>query len=322
MPVPPRQPLISIVVPCHNYGRFLGEAIESLQRQTWPSWECIIIDDGSTDNTEQVAEHYAKLDARIRVLSQPKRGVSAARNAGLSACIGDYVQFLDADDKLDPEKLERHAMYLMAKPDADIVYGDVGYFHEGDGDLATPVSRRLHFARISGQGEDVLASLLRRNIMVVNAPMIRRSALDDIGPFNQDLAGHEDWEYWIRLAIAGKTFHFLAAPNAKALVRVHAASAVQNAVPMLMTNLAVRQQLAQKNLTPRLARINRYGMGLQWAKLAKLTLKMGHPVQALRYGVTSLLRSRFDPRVGFFLLAPQKSLTRLMLGMERLSRRR
>lgn len=317
----PPPPLVSVIVPCFNYGRYLPDCLNSLRSQSWPHWECIVVDDGSSDQSGQVASQFAARDSRFRVISQANLGVSAARNAGILASVGQYVQFLDADDRIEPEKLQRQAAYLLANPDVDVVYGDVDYFRTDGGELATPVSRRLRFAGASGKGEDVLAALLRRNIMVVNAPMMRRLALDETGPFNEGLAGHEDWEYWIRLAMAGKTFHFLPAPHTRALVREHAASAVQDVAPMLLTNLAVRQQIARMPLTPQLARINRFGIGLQWAKLAKLTIKKGHPVQALRHGGTSLLRSGFDPRVAFFLLAPQEPLTRLMLWLERRSRR-
>ena len=95
-------PLVSVVIPCYNQAHFLSEAIESVLSQTCESFEIIVVDDGSTDNTSELASRYQK----VRLLRQENRGVSAARNAGLAESEGEYVVFLDADDRLLPEALE------------------------------------------------------------------------------------------------------------------------------------------------------------------------------------------------------------------------
>ncbi|HJU48612.1 MAG TPA: glycosyltransferase family A protein, partial [Gaiellaceae bacterium] len=117
-------PLVSVVIPCFNDAEFLGDALASLCAQTLQDWECIVVDDGSTDETAAVAAMRAGEDKRIRYLWQANSGLSAARNAGLAVCGGQYVQFLDADDMLEPRKLEFHADTLAQEPAVDIVYGD------------------------------------------------------------------------------------------------------------------------------------------------------------------------------------------------------
>ena len=99
-------PKVSIIVPCYNQAQYLSEALQSVLGQTYENWECIIVNDGSPDNTKEVAQEWVKKDSRFIYLYKENGGLSSARNAGLDIAKGDYVQFLDADDILQVEKLE------------------------------------------------------------------------------------------------------------------------------------------------------------------------------------------------------------------------
>jgi len=99
-------PPVSIIVPCHNAARFLGETIDSVLAQTFPAFELIVVDDGSTDGTADVIDRYRRLDGRLKCDSGPNRGVSAARNRGTELARGRYLQYLDADDLLRPHALQ------------------------------------------------------------------------------------------------------------------------------------------------------------------------------------------------------------------------
>src|SRR4051794_34828743 len=129
---------ISVVVPAYNYAQFLPVALDSIIAQTYADWECIIVDDGSTDDTAAVADAYVRRDPRFRYIHQANRGLAGARNTGVRNATGDAIQFLDADDRLLPPKLERHAAYLEAHPECDIVYGDVWFFRSETPDVLTP----------------------------------------------------------------------------------------------------------------------------------------------------------------------------------------
>lgn len=98
-------PLVSIIIPCYNQAAFLPDTIRSLQAQTLANWECIVVDDGSTDESAAIVRQFANQDIRIRLLSKSNGGSASARNAGLQQAQGEYIQFLDADDIIQPDKL-------------------------------------------------------------------------------------------------------------------------------------------------------------------------------------------------------------------------
>ena len=114
-------PKVSIIIPCYNQATYLPKAIASLQAQTLADWECIIVDDGSHDNTAEVAANAALLDHRLRLIQQQNGGSSAARDTGLRQAKGTYIQFLDADDTIAVDKLERQTKQ-MDKEGMDISY--------------------------------------------------------------------------------------------------------------------------------------------------------------------------------------------------------
>src|SRR4051812_48468776 len=99
------KPLVSIIIPSYNYGRFLAQTLDSVLAQTYTNWECIIVDDGSKDNSGEIAAAYEQKDTRIRYIYQQNQGIATTRNTGLQNIKGDYVQYLDADDMLPPEKI-------------------------------------------------------------------------------------------------------------------------------------------------------------------------------------------------------------------------
>src|SRR4051812_32020991 len=103
----PMPPAISVVIPAHNAGDTLGDTLASLYAQTFAAWEALVVDDGSSDDTAEVAAAWAARDLRIRVLGRSQGGVSAARNDGIAEARHDWLLFLDADDRLDPDHLSR-----------------------------------------------------------------------------------------------------------------------------------------------------------------------------------------------------------------------
>ena len=242
-------------MPCYNQARFLPEAVQSLQAQTYPHWECLIVNDGSTDETEQVAQTLSRSDDRIRFFSQPNGGLSAARNRGLAEARGQYLQFLDADDLIEPEKLNAQARHLDHSPADDTVYSDVRYFPDGDR------KRRLYsmgkreypwLVEMAQSKEPTFTKLLARNIMAVNCPLVRRSLIEKVGTFDQQLRAYEDWDYWLRCAARGASFRFVGVPNGLALVRSHSGSMSRDDGRMFEAQYRVRLKISRSIADPAL----------------------------------------------------------------------
>lgn len=219
--------LVTIVIPAFNYGHLIAHTLDSVGAQSAPHWECLVVDDGSTDETARTVADFAHRDPRFRYLSQRNAGLSAARNAGLRQAKGTYLQFLDADDLIEEKKLEYQAAHLDAHPEVGIVYGPARYFPTDD------VSRRRYsptdpdrpfMPEVSGSGAVMVSALLHANIMPVNSALVRREVVDRVGYFDERLHALEDWEYWIRCALAGVQFHFLDRERTHGLVRIHAGS--------------------------------------------------------------------------------------------------
>ena len=104
---PDRHPLVSVIIPCYNYALYLPESVGSIIKQTYSNWECIIVDDGSTDNTKEVVQQLCAKDDRIKYFLQSNSGPTVARNYGLAVAKGDLIQFLDADDLIENPKIEK-----------------------------------------------------------------------------------------------------------------------------------------------------------------------------------------------------------------------
>lgn len=239
-------PLVSIIMPTYNYGRMIGETLKSLCAQTYRNWECLVVDDGSTDDTPDVVKAFVAQDPRFKYFRQQNQLQAAAKNLGLEHSAGQYVQFLDADDLIEDRKLELQVGYLEKHPKIDIVYGGVRYFRTGY------VHERLRsmsednlpwMPEISGAGRDVLPALVRGNIMVINSPLVRREVVDRVGPFDVRLPPAEDWDYWLRCALAGARFRFTEVEGTLALVRLHPTSSSRNRIRMHRAMLMIRKKL-------------------------------------------------------------------------------
>lgn len=124
------QPLISIIVPCYNQGQYLNQALQSVYDQTYINWECIIVNDGSSDSTKVISEKWLKKDARYKYLYQKNSGLSSARNAALDLALGDYIQFLDADDVLDEKKIELSLCGINKKSFLNICISNFKMFYD------------------------------------------------------------------------------------------------------------------------------------------------------------------------------------------------
>ncbi|CAE6744181.1 putative glycosyltransferase EpsJ [Paraburkholderia domus] len=189
---------VSIVVPCFNQEEFIAEALESVLRQSYDDWECIIVNDGSTDGSGAIIERYTKTDRRFRAFTKENGGVAAARNFGFAQASGALFVPLDGDDKLHPDFLRRAVGYFTAQPDTDLVHCKTKRFG------ATGKVWRLP--------EYSYEKLLWQN-MIVNTAMYRREAFLRVGGYSLEMIhGFEDWEFYVRLLSPQSKVCFIDAP--------------------------------------------------------------------------------------------------------------
>jgi glycosyltransferase involved in cell wall biosynthesis len=312
------RPLVSVVVPTYNYGRLIGETLDSLRAQTCADWECLVVDDGSTDDTAQVVARFAAEDPRFRYLRQPNQRQAVAKNTGLAAARGRYVQFLDADDFIEDEKLERQAAYLEAHPEVDLVYGGVRYFSDPEARerlYSMEEENQPWMPEVSGRGAEVLEPLVRRNIMVINSPLVRRELVERVGPFDPRLPPAEDWDYWLRCALAGARFQFEDIPGTLALVRSHPTSSSRDRKRMHAAGEIIRGKLAALIEDERLLALNHWLRVIEGWHFGLKLAEQGEPFGAAGH----LLKSaRHEPRwrwkaklVACALAAPLVSAERL-----------
>lgn len=196
-------PLVSVIVPAYNMAAFLPDAVASVRRQTWMQLEIIIVDDGSTDGTGDLAERLRTEDSRVRIVRKANGGPSSARNAGIEALKGEFVCFLDADDIMLPDKMERQMAFLNLFPSCDLVYSD---YYIGDSTL-TPIG----FECTLPPNLPTRGLLAYRCPFAPMSPLMRSRLVAKTGAFDEALFGGEDWEYWIRAARFG-VFSYLPGP--------------------------------------------------------------------------------------------------------------
>lgn len=190
--------LVSILIPCYNAKRWIAQAIESALSQTWPKKEVIVIDDGSTDGSLAVIRQY---DDRIRWEAGTNRGSNAARNRLLELSKGSWLQYLDADDWLMPEKIADQMAFLESKPSVDIVYGPSILEHWSE------KSVRHEYLNIP-EPRDPWVLLARWFLPQTGAPLWRKQAIVDVSGWKEDQPCCQEHELYLRLLMAGKRFSY------------------------------------------------------------------------------------------------------------------
>ena len=192
--------LVSVIIPCYNQAQYLPDALGSVLVQTYPDWECIIVNDGSPDNTEAVARLWVLKDARFKYIKKENGGLSSARNAGQKVAVGGYLQYLDADDVIHPDKFTIQVKALENTGENALSVSS--YFASTETDLAQPYPSRFLNPRF--QTRNYLHELITGWEVNLSIPVhcfLFKSAVfkNNNIIFNEQLPNHEDWECWINI---------------------------------------------------------------------------------------------------------------------------
>ncbi|MFC0263652.1 glycosyltransferase family 2 protein [Fontibacter flavus] len=181
-----QKPLVSIVTPCFNQADYLRETVESVMKSSYRPIEMIIVNDGSTDNSLEIAQELAREFKEIRVIDQPNSGVSVARNHGITKAEGEIILPLDGDDLISPNYIEEAVNILSKRPEVKVVFCDAVKFDE------------------EGQKKWKLKSFslskLAKDNMIFSAALFWKKDAVAVGGFSEDMVmGREDWEFWIKM---------------------------------------------------------------------------------------------------------------------------
>ncbi|CAN1537966.1 WcaA Glycosyltransferases involved in cell wall biogenesis [Flavobacteriaceae bacterium] len=178
------QSLISVIVPCYKQAQFLPETLQSVLNQTYSNWECIIVNDGSPDQTEQVAQEWCSKDNRFKYIKKENGGLSSARNAGIAVCKGEYILPLDSDDKIQPIYLEKINKAFYDNPELKLVSSRIQFFG-------------------AKNTEYILSDYSYKNQLVTNCfvccSSFKKADWERLQGYDEQMKSFEDWEFWIRL---------------------------------------------------------------------------------------------------------------------------
>ena len=219
---------VSVIIPCYNQARFVGEAIQSALGQAGADVEVVVVNDGSTDGSREIIGTFAAADPRVRVISQSNMGLSAARNVGLESARGTILIFLDADDRLQPGAAAAAVECFSRHPDAMMTFGRCTLIDEHGAPMLTnqPV--------VEG---DFYAELLRRNFIWTPAiAAFRREVFETVGRFDVGVSASADYDLYLRVA---RTLPIVTHDRLVAEYRQHGSNMSRNPLAMLEATLAV-----------------------------------------------------------------------------------
>jgi len=240
------RPRVSVIMPVFNGSATIGEALESLEAQTYRDFEVVVVDDGSTDDTAEICRGRPGL----RLIDQGNRGTAAARNVGIRAARGELIAFLDQDDLWSPGRLAAQVPILEDEADVGLVFSNFEAF----GDLSEHKGKRFDDAKVAERISEgrAFASLFRKNLIHPATVLVRRACLDEVGLFDESIY-FEDYDLWLRIA---RRFPIRYVPAPLASVRHHTGNKRSDAVALQRSALFIIERAAREcpELTEQLGR--------------------------------------------------------------------
>ncbi|GAB3535497.1 glycosyltransferase family 2 protein [Pontibacter brevis] len=204
---------VSVVIPTYNRGDLISETLDSIKSQTLTDWECIIVDDGSEDATEEIVERYTDADTRFRYIKRPpdrRKGGNSCRNIGLEAAKGEFIQFLDSDDLLAPNKFEAQVQALNQAATDAVATCKWGRFRTSHDRFSAKPNEPTY---ISSEGPLKLLDVFGKHSIWFppHVYLTRRSVIEKAGPWNEDLKMNQDGEFFARVLLCASQIVFVPA---------------------------------------------------------------------------------------------------------------
>jgi len=287
------RPAFTVIVPLYNTERYIAEALDSLQAQTFTDFEVVVINDASSDNGPRIVEEYMARDPRIRMITQDNRGLAGARNTGIRAARGRYLALLDADDAFLPDKLEKHFAHLEANPSIGVSYAPSLFMNEDSQPMGIAQRPRLN-------GVDADHVFCRNPVGNGSAAVLRAIALRDVAFaidasegtrqcwFDETFRQSEDIEMWSRIA-ATTNWGFAGVAKPLTLHRVNNSGLSSNTEKQFETWQRFRAKL--KLIAPDLvARAGQRAEAYQLRYLARRAAISGDGLKALKLIANALRR--------------------------------
>jgi glycosyltransferase involved in cell wall biosynthesis len=288
-------PSVSVVIPTYNYGKFIAEAIEGVFAQSLTASEIVVIDDGSTDETETVLRKFGD---RVRYIKQSNQGVSAARNRGVAETKSELIAFLDADDRWEPTKLERQAARFAEGTGIGLVHCGIREFDSETGGILG--------LRVEGGDGQVADDLLLWEEPGVNvsgsAIMVSREAFNEAGRFDPRLKCGEDWDLCYRIA---RKYKVGFVPEALVNYRIHGAAAHHN-VENMEHGMGVFYEKAFATDDPEILRLKRQAYGNYHRVMAGSYFHAGRWGKFMKHSAKSFINR--PSNIGYFLAYPLRRL--------------
>ena len=222
---------VSIIIPAYNAAKTITDTLNSVLAQTYPKWEAVVVDDGSTDETGKIVRGFVRRDARFRLVKKRNGGEAAARNSGIAKARHDWLLFLDSDDWISPVYLERMTHELVSDPALDAVHCRYARVASDGTEVVD------HYSAPSG---DLFPTLARRAAFPIHACIVRRSLVEQVGKFDPSLRTSPDWDLWQRVARTGARFG--AVPQVLAFYRMSPNGASLDACQLFKDGMRVLKQ--------------------------------------------------------------------------------
>ena len=229
----------SVVIPTYNYGHFISSCLDSVLNQTYADWECLVVDDASTDNTREVVESYCSKDQRIMYHHLAvNSGPSTARNTALKRITGEYILFLDADDLIAPKKIQQ-AAEVFADQSVDFVFTDYAFFKEN-----TEVLNKIcHFLNGFSSGfilaSEIRSKLVYGNMFTISCLISKAERLKELDFFDTNINYNEDWDLWLRASFKNPVYYYDQRQEGITLIRNHNTSHSKDITGMYISGIHV-----------------------------------------------------------------------------------